>query len=175
MNHKKCRPRLEEGLSSFHPEGAWHQQPNKCGIIDHQFGPLHLLQQQGCGQSRTCCKAEPSHGEQDTLPCCAGQVWSCPTAPCSPGGLCSLKAKPRSHTPVSQSPRARLGQESATRRVATRVPQHPLDWEQQDGEVRKVQTRYSPAKTPDWSHWQHIPPRQELGRWRACTKREIEV
>lgn len=64
-------------MSSFHPEGAWHQQPSKWGIIAHHFGPLHyFLQQQGCGQSRTCQKAEPSPSEQDILPLYAGQAWS---------------------------------------------------------------------------------------------------
>lgn len=176
LNHKKCRPRLEE-LVLLPPRRCLA--PAAKQAWDH-CPPFQLLAPPStttglCGQSRTGQKAEPSPSEKNILPCCAGQAWSCLTAPCPPHGLCSLKTKPRSHTPVSQSPCAWLGPGDATRRVATGVPQHPLQWEQEDGEVRKVQTRYSPAKTPDWSHWQHIPPRQALGRWRTCTKRETEV
>lgn len=108
-NHKKCRPRLEERVLL---------PPRRClaaaakQLWDHcpPFRPLAPLSATtGLWAEQDVPKSRAQPGEQDILPRCAGQAWSCLTAPCPPRGLCSLKTKPCSHTPGSQSARALLG------------------------------------------------------------------
>lgn len=174
MNHSKRKPRLEEHVL-LPPRRCLAPAAGQAWDHSLPFWPLAPLSATtGLWAERDMPKKqEHGPGEQKAQPCCTGQAWLRLAAQRPPRRLCSPKTKPRSCTPMSQSPRAFSGPGGALQGGGgSSAPTLLGGGGGGEGEVSKVQTRYSPAKTPDWSHWQHVPPRQELGRWRTWCQRE---